>query len=126
MLKITKKLLLVPTLIILLAAGCNAKTVPANSNTVSESPVELNSVKIKDYKFGPATLTIKKGTTVTWENQDTAHHNVVAQGDNAATGPKSKLLAQGEKYSYTFNTVGNYDYLCEPHPYMTGSIVVTE
>jgi amicyanin len=126
-----KKLLFAPVLIVLLAAGCNAQS-DASSNqsnsasSESSSLVEANTVQIKDFKFNPATLTIKKGTTITWTNQDDARHNVVAQGDNASTGPKSELLGQGEKYTFTFDTVGTFEYLCEPHPYMKGSVVVTE
>ncbi len=114
--------------IALLAAGCSSQSATKSSTAEppSNAPVSENSVEIKDYAFTPQMLTVKKGTTVTWTNRDQARHNVVAQGSNADTGPKSDLLSTGQSYTYTFNEVGTYDYLCEPHPYMKARVVVTE
>ncbi len=91
-----KKILVLPFTLVLLAAGCNSTatttTTPddKNSNTSTNSaadatPQAANSVTIKDYKFAPQNITVKKGTTVTLTNQDSTKHNVVAMGDNAAT-----------------------------------------
>ncbi len=81
------------------------------------------SVTIPEFEFSPATLKVKKGTTVTWINQHGVKHTVTADG---AQGPKSGLLAKGESTSYTFNSVGSFPYRCEPHPFMKGSVEVTE
>jgi amicyanin len=133
----SKKLLIVPALLMMLAAGCTNST-PKDQNTnvdamntssqsnTDANPQSTNTVEIKDYKFGPQNITVKKGTTVTWTNRDDAKHNVVAQGENAANGPKSELLAKDQTYTYTFNTAGTFNYRCEPHPYMTGMVTVTE
>ena len=80
------------------------------------------NITIRDYSFLPATLTIKKGTTVTWTNDDIAKHTVT--GDQG--GPSSSFFGKGQSYSYTFDTPGTYPYHCEPHPYMTAAIIVTE
>lgn len=84
---------------------------------------EDNAVIIQDFKYGPETITVKAGTTVTWTNQDTIRHNVVTDGEDGPNGP---LLAQGESYSFTFDTPGTYEYYCQPHPYMKATVVVTE
>jgi amicyanin len=82
-----------------------------------------NSVTIENYKFGPATMTVKVGTKVTWTNQDTVKHTVtVDSGD----GPKSELFGKGQTFSYTFTKAGSYSYHCEPHPYMKATVTVTE
>lgn len=86
----------------------------------SQSEIDMDIV---DFDFAMPDITIKKGTTITWTNQDEARHNVVATSGN---GPKSELLAMGESYSYTFETVGKVTYICEPHPYMKGTINVVE
>jgi plastocyanin len=77
-----------------------------------------HEVDIVDFAFSPQTLVIQAGDTVTWTNLDVVEHT--------ATGASfdSGLLAQGESYSLTFTTPGTYDYLCTPHPTMTGTIVV--
>lgn len=79
-------------------------------------------VAIYNYKFGPDTLTIPAGTTVTWVNKDEVPHTVMSS-DKRFTG--SGALDTGDKYSYTFTTPGSYEYFCTLHPFMKGKIVVT-
>lgn len=87
--------------------------------------VSTNSVAIKSYAYSPQKIKIKKGTTVTWENQDLVPHTIT-KSKNSKTGPDSKLFGKGEKNSFTFSEVGVYDYYCKPHPYMKGTVEVTE
>ncbi len=83
------------------------------------------NVEIKDYAFNPATITVKVGTKVTWTNQDSMRHDVVATNPSS-DAPSSELFGRGESYSFTFNKTGTYDYYCTPHPYMKGKVIVTE
>lgn len=88
-------------------------------------------VAAKGFAFGPATTTIKVGTTVTWTNGDTVNHDVVtdpsAPAVNRLEGLKSPTLKPGESFSYTFNKVGTWNYYCSLHPIrMKGQIIVTE
>ena len=78
------------------------------------------AVTIDNFTFSPQKLTIKAGTTVTWKNEDDIPHTIAA-GNKAF---KSKALDTDDSYSFTFNTVGTYDYFCSLHPQMTGTIVV--
>ncbi len=111
-------------ILVLAGAGCAQPVAPAGGDVSGSTttPVAANAVTIKGYAFTPKTLAVKKGTTVTWTSEDIAKHTVT--GKNG--GPASALLAQGESYSYTFDTVGTFEYFCEPHPYMTASVEVTE
>ena len=84
-----------------------------------------NAVTIKSYAFGPKSLTVKAGTTVTWTNQDIARHNIVVDDGAPAGGPNGPLFGKGETFSFTFANVGTYAYHCDPHPYMHGTVVVT-
>ncbi|NUP48221.1 MAG: cupredoxin family copper-binding protein [Catenulispora sp.] len=87
------------------------------------APVAGNAVAISGFAFGPAALTVKVGTTVTWTNKDSDAHTVTSQGSG---GPlQSKALATGESYSYTFTAPGTYAYLCTIHPFMTATVTVT-
>ncbi len=95
-----------------------------NEQTQTEA-VAQDTVEINDYAFGPANITVKAGTKVTWTNQDSVKHDVVAD-DNVDNGPKSELLAKGDTYSFTFDKAGTYTYHCSPHPYMKGTVTVTE
>lgn len=105
-----------------LVASTTMVTKPSTSTIQSAPTSHGRSISIKDYAFSPATLTIKKGTTVTWTNEDIAKHTVT--GDSG--GPSSDFFGKGESYSYTFATAGTFPYHCEPHPYMTATIIVTE
>jgi plastocyanin len=77
-------------------------------------------VKIDNFSFGPATLTIAAGTTVTWVNHDDIPHTVVST-DSVF---KSKVLDTDEKFSFTFTKPGTYPYFCTIHPKMTATVVV--
>jgi plastocyanin len=91
------------------------------SVTASNQPSAANAaVKIDNFVFGPQTLTVPAGTTVTWTNSDDIPHTSVStQGVF-----KSKVLDTDEKFSYTFAKAGTFAYFCSIHPKMTGKIVV--
>jgi plastocyanin len=77
-------------------------------------------VAMKNLAFDPASVTIRVGGTVTWTNEDSMNHNVVA--DNGEF--ESSMLAKGAAFSSTFATPGTYAYHCGIHPSMTGEVIV--
>jgi plastocyanin len=77
-------------------------------------------VTIKDLKFSPTGMTVKVGTTVVWTNNDTHNHTVQSEHNIFS----SANLAPGKSFSYTFNSVGTYNYYCAIHPDMKGMIIV--
>ena len=85
-----------------------------------EAGMEKNAVEIKNFAFGPKTITIKKGTKVAWTNQDSVSHTATADDGSFDTG----LLAKGESGSVTFDKVGTFSYHCTPHPNMKAAIIV--
>ncbi|MCX6752035.1 MAG: cupredoxin family copper-binding protein [Candidatus Nomurabacteria bacterium] len=78
-------------------------------------------VKIQGFAFSPSTLTIKKGTKVTWTNNDGVAHTVTS--DSGSLLDSGRILPGGT-FSFTFNTVGTFNYHCTIHPMMTGNVVV--
>jgi plastocyanin len=91
------------------------------SVAANDRPSAANAeVKIDNFSFGPETLTVAVGTTVTWTNRDDIPHTVVST-DGVF---KSKVRDTDEKFSYTFSRAGTYPYYCSVHPKMTGKIVV--
>jgi len=81
---------------------------------------ETAEVKIDNFSFGPAALTVPVGTTVSWTNRDDIPHTVVST-DGVF---KSKVLDTDEKFSFTFSKAGTYPYFCSIHPKMTGKVIV--
>src|SRR5882672_3832667 len=116
----TKKNALIAALVIpvltatlLLAESINVAANEQPSATSAE-------VKIDNFSFGPETLTVQTGTTVTWTNRDDIPHTVVSTNGIF----KSKVRDTDEKFSYTFAKAGTYSYYCSVHPKMTGKVVV--
>ncbi|MGA8696545.1 MAG: cupredoxin family copper-binding protein [Xanthobacteraceae bacterium] len=108
-----------------LAAALGAATATALSAVVlpgwADNAAQGGAVSIDNFTFGPQTLTVKAGTTVTWTNKDDIPHGI-ASANNAFT--KSKALDTNDSYSFTFTTPGTYQYFCYIHPHMTGTVVV--
>jgi plastocyanin len=78
--------------------------------------------------FVPDTLTVSKGTTVKWTNEDTTLHTVTsgsAESGNSGTEFDSSYLAAGKTFQHPFNTADTFDYYCTLHPYMKGKVVVS-
>ena len=94
----------------------------ASAPRLSANPQQTATaeVKIDNFSFGPATLTVAPGTTVTWVNHDDIPHTVVSTDSIF----KSKVLDTDEKFSFTFTKAGNYPYFCSIHPKMTAAVVV--
>ena len=103
--------------LVLLSAG--SRNTMANAPQGAPASAE---VKIDNFSFSPATLTVSAGTTVTWTNRDDIPHTVVSTDDPKAF--KSKVLDTDEKFSFTFSKAGTYPYFCSVHPKMTGTVIV--
>jgi len=77
--------------------------------------------------FIPSSVSIMKGDTVVWSNDDSAAHTVTS--GSPADGPSgmfdSSLLIGGKSFEHTFDSSGSVDYFCMVHPWMTGSIQVS-
>jgi plastocyanin len=89
---------------------------------VSGSPVDTDKVTLpRSYKFDPAVIRVKPGTSVTWENKDDFPHNVKLVGQNSDT----KDLPVGGTASITFDQAGTFYYQCTLHPaQMKGKVIV--
>ncbi len=94
--------------------GCgNSKSTPTATQVA-----EKNVVTIQDFKFKPAEITIQKGETITWINEDSTPHTVTGTGINSGS------LNKGQSFKQTFNDAGTFNYNCTTHPYMKGKITV--
>jgi len=113
----------VSTAVLLVALGFGMAGLGAGTGDFSASAQlkpETTEVKIDNFSFGPGTLTVPVGTTVTWTNRDDIPHTIVSTEGVF----KSKVLDTDEKFSFTFSKPGSYPYFCSIHPKMTGRVVV--
>jgi plastocyanin len=97
-----------------------APSTPLVAGSGDKAPGAI-SVKINNFTFGPMSLTVEAGTTVTWINNDDVPHTVVSRDKTAF---KSKALDTGDSFSYTFAKPGTYVYFCSVHPTMVAEVTV--
>ena len=76
--------------------------------------------------FVPASVTVNKGDTIVWSNDDTAAHTVTS--GTPTEGPDgvfdSGLSMAGSTFEIVADTSGSYDYFCMVHPWMIGNLRV--
>jgi plastocyanin len=113
----------------LLLAGCGggsgsasgASATPSGSSSQTTSAGASTAVKISNFKFSPASLTVKQGAGVTVTNEDSAAHTATADdGHSFDTGD----LSQGATQTISVSKPGSYPYHCTIHPFMHGTLVV--
>jgi plastocyanin len=75
---------------------------------------------IDEFAFKPDTITVPVGTTVVWENKDDIPHTVVAVDKTF----RSPALDTDDKFSFTFNNTGSFEYFCSLHPNMKAKVIV--
>ena len=103
----------------LLLAACTPTPEPraALPDDVGEVRVDLDPVMVRDNVFVPEVVVVATGTTVRWQWDGRAAHDVVGDGFASA------LIVTGE-FSHTFTEVGAYHYVCTLHPGMEGVVYV--
>jgi plastocyanin len=116
----------------LLLAGAVVAQAADPSPTASMAPMAMSpapsmapaasagAVTISGFAFGPASISVAAGSTVTWTNQDGTAHTVTADDGSFDSGS----LAPGATFSQTFDTPGTYTYHCAIHSSMTGTVTV--
>ncbi len=81
----------------------------------------IHLVIIEDMVFKPASLKIKKGEVVVWENKGIVEHNITDFPDEEW---RSENFFPGQKWERTFDE--SNEYYCSIHPTMKGEIIVEE
>jgi plastocyanin len=87
-------------------------------------------VKVENYSFKPATITINQNDRVTWRFTGTdTNHSVTSDAGSAESfdsdpGNSAPFHAPGYTFSHDFKKPGRFTYHCKPHPYMQGTVVV--
>lgn len=115
--------------------GCggddDADSTPAATDAADPAPTEEADeptddqgadaeITIADFAFeGPAEVPV--GTTVVITNTDGTAHTWTAVDGSFGSGE----LGEGDSFEFTFDEPGVYEYRCNFHPTMTGTITVT-
>ena len=105
-------------LTVLFTALASTPCLAEDANNAGAGPVA--TVGMDHSTFIPSEITVAPGTTVTWVNNEAMPHTVV----DPNKGFRSKTLVKDARFSFTFTTAGDYDYLCSIHPNMKGKVIV--
>ncbi len=99
-------------------SGSNGYNSPPPGGTPAPGAVQISGMA-----FTPSTITVKKGTKITWTNKDGYNHTVTA--DDGSTF-NSGNLSDGGNFSFTPSVEGTINYHCSIHQGMKAKIVVTQ
>ncbi len=91
------------------------------ANAISAHPTgpQLHIIEIKDMKFQPESLSVKRGDTVMWINRDMVTHCVSEENKKAWT---SSNIVTGASWKMVVEN--NADYFCAIHQVMKGKIIL--
>jgi plastocyanin len=114
---------LAPVGLVLIAvlAGCSG-TSASSATANAASAVQTNQVDLPpSYQFSPTHIQVARGTTVTWTNHDNFTHSVQVQGQSEV-----HTMRPGETAQITFDSPGDFSYVCTFHAQnMKGTVSVT-
>jgi plastocyanin len=105
-------------------AGCGSSGGTGSSSSTSTSASSgpsTHAVKIKEYTFKPAKITVPVGTTVDFSNEDSTAHTATSTESGVF---ESGAIQPGKTGAITLRKAGNFTYYCAFHPFMKGTIVV--
>ena len=116
------ELLVIILLIAFLAlSGCTDKEIVQDiDSNASAEDIKYIEIYIDDYAFHPQSLTISRGDTVRWTNNDSVAYIVKSSAFQSPT------LTKGMTFTYTFNERKTYNYYLATHPYKKSGIIVVE
>jgi plastocyanin len=113
----------IPARLFGLAIGALIAVAAAGSSPAQQvaaaAPAEIT---IDNFAFEPASLTVARGTRVTWVNRDEEPHTVVSADKELRF--KSQALDTNDKFSFVFDKPGTYKYFCSVHTHMVGTVEV--
>ncbi len=81
--------------------------------------VEIGARNV-EYSYFPSRIRVKPGARVTFTNVGCSTHGYGSKDAKWDTG----ALAKGESREITFSDPGIYYYICTPHPWMYGQVIV--
>lgn len=106
-------------------AGSGSSAAPtASAATASAAAAKTATVTIKGFAFSPATLTVSKGTVVTFTNEDSTTHTVTSGANRTKDGKFDMQVSGSNETQITFDAAGTFAYFCSIHSSMVATVVV--
>jgi plastocyanin len=111
-------------------AGCGGQSsgpndpagTPGSPTQVADDKAAAVQIRIDNFTFQPAEVTIPVGMKVTWTNHDDVPHTATSSAKPRQFD--SGTLDTDDQFSFVFTAPGTYDYFCALHKHMTARIIV--
>lgn len=120
------------------AVSLGAPACTGRSKTTTPPPPPGLVVHVHVFQFVPSPIKVKRGSTVTWVNDDDLSHTATSGRRDYAPGDTGKVTAahpdglfdialdgKGKRGTFTFANPGTFHYFCRVHPGLEGDVVVT-
>ncbi|GMQ93449.1 MAG: hypothetical protein BMS9Abin12_0926 [Acidimicrobiia bacterium] len=107
---------------VLLSACSTSATVDTTATTTGAPGGDAAEVSIENFTFGPSTITISIGDTITWINDESGIAHTTTSDDGIWD---SDLLNPSDSFEQTFTEAGTFTYFCSIHPSMTATVIVS-
>ncbi len=101
-----------------LLAGCGG-----DDEGGARSATATDTIRIKEFLYSPRSATVKAGQAISVPNADDAPHTLTDRSPKRAFD--SGTIKGRETGKVTFGRPGTFEYFCELHPYMKGTVTVT-
>jgi plastocyanin len=143
-----KKFVILTLGLILVAAACNNNATsnetptPTPTPTPAQTPTPVptpnptppvsttSTISITSSGFSPATISVKKGSTVTFTNNDTRNRWPASAPHPTHTDypefDAKKAIVPGASWTFTFDKVGTWKFHDHIYPSQFGSVTVVE
>jgi plastocyanin len=120
----TGVLLLAGALLFVAIGGGGESAGPGSSaSSVSSGSSTGTSITISNFMFSPMSMTVRPGATISVTNKDSATHTLTASGPG---GFNTGNISHNQTKMFTAPTKpGTYQYICNIHQYMMGTIKVS-
>lgn len=92
-------------------SGCRSQSSGPDGTDRTPTNIPPNTVVMSAMSFTPSTMTVARGTAITWRNDDSAVHTSTSDSTGWDTGD----MAAGAARTITFNTAGTFRYHCTYH-----------
>jgi plastocyanin len=118
-------LVIAGALIIWVSSGSNP-TASKQAQQATDAQAAAITIDLTANAPRPAAVTIRKGQSVTWENQDDQPHRLTADQSLLPGFDSADVLAKGDTYTYTFESTGTFHYYDPLNPTTYNGTVVVE
>lgn len=103
------------------SSGGGSGSSASDSSNGSRAATATQSITISNFMFSPMHASVAPGSKVSVTNKDSVTHTLTATGGRFNTGD----IGPGQTKTFTApSKAGTYDYICNIHQYMMGTIVV--